>query len=122
MADNKKFVFEIDLTPEESKIFDFENITQKDSLNQQTQKYAPLKNIQIPNTSSSTLNLYINGERGYTLIPAGSILTLENKNIYRLEIKNASTTNDANIIFTLDNEPTTKELTEKLLKQIQKVL
>lgn len=114
----KKFVFNNNIPPTESVGFDFENQTQVDSLGQQTQKYVPLKNIQITNTSTETLRLFLNNEQGYLVIPAGVILELKNQSIFRLSITNTGVVNDAFFTFTIDNEISNEELTQALLQKL----
>ena len=115
----KKFVFNNNIPPTNSVGFDFENQTQLDSLGQQTQKYVPLKNIQITNTSTETLHLFLNNEQGYLVIPAGVILELKNQNIFRLDITNTGAINNAVFTFTIDNEYSNDELTAELLKKLR---
>jgi len=115
----KTFVFNNNIAPTASVGFDFENQLQVDSLGQQTQKYVPLKNIQITNTGTETLNLFINNEQGFLVIPPGVILELKNKNIYRLDITNTGAINNAVFTFTINNDYSNDELTAELLKTLR---
>jgi hypothetical protein len=105
---NKDFAFEVSLIANGEEYYDFKQDTNTDD-------YAPFKNIQVLNTGAADLKMYINGQNGYKLIPAGTILDRQDLSIEYLRIVNASSSLAANFTFQLDNDMSEKELLKALV-------
>lgn len=105
---NKDFAFEVTISPSGEEYYDFENDVNTDD-------YAPFKNIQVLNTGTEDLKVYFNGQSGYKLVPAGTILDRQDLSINYLKIVNTSSTNNATFTFTMDNDLSQKELLKALV-------
>lgn len=104
---NKDFAYEVTIAAGNEEYYDFKNDSNTDD-------YAPFKNIQILNTGAADLKVYFNGQTGYKLVPAGTILDRQDLSIEYLKIVNDSAVS-ATFTFTLDNDVSEKELLKALV-------
>lgn len=105
---NKDFAYEVTISPSSSEFYDFEGDTETDD-------YTPFKNIQIVNSGTETLKVYFNNQKGYKVVPKGTIFNREDVNISYLKIENTSAVNNAVFTMTLDNDFSQKELLKALV-------
>ena len=117
MRDTKTFNYSVDLAPGAFSYYDFANVAEVDDLGDFTQKYVPFKNISIVNTGSETIRFYENDARNFIVIPSGVIYELKNRDIYRMKFENVGAVNNAVFTFSINNEITTDERVEMLLKR-----
>jgi hypothetical protein len=105
---NKDFAFQVNIPPSNTEFYDFESDSETDA-------YAPFKNIQILNTGTEDIKVYFNNQKGYKLVPAGTIFSREDMHISYLKLENTSATNSAVFTMTLDNDLSQKELLKALV-------
>jgi hypothetical protein len=108
---NKDFSYELSISASAQTYYDFENDTTTD-------QYAPFKNMTILNTGTVGLKVYTNSSSGYRLVPAGTILSLEDQDITYLRIVNVSGTTTANATLQLNNDLSQKELLKTLVNLV----
>lgn len=99
---NKDFSYEVVIAASDFEYFDFEK-------DRDTDRYAPFKNATLLNTGTEAVKLFLNGQSGFKLIPAGTIFTLEDQEITYLKLVNVSSTNQAELTLQLDNDYSQKE-------------
>lgn len=75
-----------------------------DDAGQETQDYAPFRNIVIYNNGTTDLRIYFNRQQGYRILPAGTILELTGQSISQLDVQNTSGASAGSYTFTLDND------------------
>lgn len=115
--EQKNFIFTFDLALNGSYYVDVANKKQVDSVEQQTQYYAPLKNIQVINQSTRNIGIKINGSKSYKLIPAGTIYEEKNLTVWSFEVVNLGSDVANNITVTADNSVSDSELLDLIARR-----
>lgn len=110
---NVKINFASSISASSTKHYDLDSPTLKDDHGQETDDYAPYKNLFIYNSGSVDLKLFLNQRRGYDLIPAGTIYKIEDDNITFVAVKNTAAS-AGEYTLTLDNEDTQLSILKSL--------
>lgn len=106
---NKQFGFEVTLTSGGTEFKDFNE-------DQNTDDYVPFENLNVLNTGTEDLKVFINngGVNNFRLVPSGTILELEDQEIYNIRFENQGT-NNATFTYQVNNDLSQKKIAKAML-------
>lgn len=78
-------------------------------------RYAPFKNFTIYNYGSYDIKVFFNQRQGFEDVPAGTIRTFTDENVFFYKLQNRSAAGDATVRVTLDNQETELSLLKELV-------
>lgn len=106
---------ETSLAVSSSTVYDLDVNDLTDDNGQTVDKLSPFRNLVIYNDGTADLKMFVNNRKGYEIVPAGVIFSVEDDKVNFIKIENVSATATASFYLKLDNDETQKSLLKGIL-------
>ena len=109
--------FELEPSANESLFLDLANPSTIDLSGKNSDEYFPMRNIELENTGTTRLRVFLNNRQGFIPLAAGVIKQFDDDSISFIKVVNQSSTTAGSIILTLDNAVSQTSLLQALVNK-----